>query len=567
MKNKKMMKKLTSALLCSSMLLGMLMTPAATSSAEASEVCTDTAVEYDNIDSNDSEEMTEEDIIETEATTEVTEDVVDEETDREELELIGEDTETDVELLSVEAVEEETAETDDSEELLATAKAEEGTYDVQKAFEVLSIINEKRQSAGLKRISMDLNLYKTAEVRASEIVEKFSHVRPDGRGCFTAFPEVQISMGENIAQGYSTAASVMNAWMADESHKATILNSNYTSVGVACYYVPGSKYLYYWVQCFGDSVDVNIYQDGDGYTISGPTVYRGVNYESVYEYNYYIKKYPWVEQKYGNDPEKVLYHFVTYGMKEGRQGRALFNVRYYKNRYVDLRTEYGNDLVSYYMHFIQSGRKEGRDARTQCDLIGYVTKYKNVDYSAVYNYKYYVANNETVAAKYSGDDIGALEYFVTTGMKNGDQASATFDVVSYANCYSALRKKYKNNLEKYYYNYINEGKDKGRVATGVKQMKNGVTVYNGTDYSAVFDVGYYANKYPGLKNLYGFDDEKYIAHFVKYGMDEGRRGNTEFYVYKYRSRYSYLRNKYGNNLKKYYYHYITTGRAEGRIGN
>lgn len=570
MRNRKMIKKLTSVLVCSSMILGMLITPATSFDVNASEVPVNTEIESEDTNIDSSEEIIQED------TSEAENDVIDDNSEENNSnESIDEEENTEVteETVSTQENEDAENETEDAEnetedtESLLEQKAGTGTYDVKKAFEVLSILNKARQSAGLKRISMDLNLYKTAEVRSAELVDKFSHVRPDGRGCFTAFPDVQVSMGENIAQGYSSPSSVMNAWMAEEAHKATILNSEYTSVGIACYYVPGSKYLYYWAQCFGDCVDVNIYLDGDSYTISGPTVYNGVNYAAVYDYSYYIKKYPWIEQKYGNDPEKVLAHFVKYGMKDGRQGCYAFNVQYYKNRYVDLRTAYGKDLPSYYMHYITNGKAEGRDAKTKCDLTGYVTKYGKVDYSAVYNYNYYIANNETVAKNFKGDDIGALEYFVKTGMKNGDQASANFDVASYANYYSVIRKKYKNNLEKYYFNYIVEGKDKGRIATGVTTMKNGVTVYNGTDYSAVYDLGYYANRYPGLKKMYGFDDDKYITHFVRYGMAEGRLGSAEFNPFRYRARYPYLKNKYGDDLKKYYLHYINAGKAEGRIGN
>lgn len=561
MKIKRIAKKTAAVSLCSSLILGMLIMPEASVAANAAEEIS----ENTNIDYDVSQGETEEAASTEETTGETTETSPDETTDTDST--VNEVQTDAVDEISVNASDADTEEDVLQTEESADSKDLEGTYDVKKAFEVLSLINKNRQSAGKKRISMDLNLYKAAQVRSSELLEQFSHIRPDGRGCFTAFPGVQISMGENIAQGYSSASSVMSAWMADSAHKATILNDDYASVGIACYYVPGSKYLYYWVQCFGDRVDVNIYQDGDGYTISGPTVYGGVDYSAVYDYSYYIKKYPWIEKRYGNDPDKVLAHFVRHGMKEGRQASASFNVKYYKNRYVDLRTAFGNDLPAYYMHYINNGKKEGRNGKTKCDLIGYITVYGKVDYKDVYDYNYYVAHNETVAEKYKDDDLGALEYFVKTGMAKGDQASASFDVNSYANYYSALRKKYKNNLKKYYYDYISEGKAKNRVATGIKTMRNGVTVYNGTDYSAVFDVGYYANRYSALKIRYGFDDERYIAHFVREGMKEGRRGNKEFYVYKYRSRYSYLRKKYGDDLKKYYYHYMTTGRAEGRIGN
>ena len=70
--------------------------------------------------------------------------------------------------------------------------------------------------------------------------------------------------GENIAYGYGSASAVMSAWMQSPGHKANILNSAYTSIGVG--YVASGNY---WVQLFaaypGDrgSVHDGAWCDGD----------------------------------------------------------------------------------------------------------------------------------------------------------------------------------------------------------------------------------------------------------------------------------------------------------------
>ena len=51
--------------------------------------------------------------------------------------------------------------------------------------------------------------------------------------------------GENIAMGYSSAQAVMNGWMNSSGHRANILNSAYTRIGVG-YVADGN----YWVQEF-----------------------------------------------------------------------------------------------------------------------------------------------------------------------------------------------------------------------------------------------------------------------------------------------------------------------------
>lgn len=90
------------------------------------------------------------------------------------------------------------------------------------------------------------------------------------------------------------------------------------------------------------------------------TVYEGVDYAPVYQFSYYIRKYPDIRRAYGYDKARVLRHFVKYGMKEGRQASASFQVQYYRRKYADLRKAYGNQLLKYYLHYIRHGIKEGR---------------------------------------------------------------------------------------------------------------------------------------------------------------------------------------------------------------
>ena len=46
-------------------------------------------------------------------------------------------------------------------------------------------------------------------------------------------------------------------------------------------------------------------------------------------------------------------------------------------------------------------------------------------------------------------------------------------------------------MKSYYMHYIASGKKEGRAGTGCKTLQGAVTVYNGVDYSAVFDYNYY----------------------------------------------------------------------------
>ena len=53
------------------------------------------------------------------------------------------------------------------------------------AVEVLELVNIERENAGLEPLELDEDLVRLANIRAEEIVENFSHTRPNGTSCFT----------------------------------------------------------------------------------------------------------------------------------------------------------------------------------------------------------------------------------------------------------------------------------------------------------------------------------------------------------------------------------------------
>lgn len=123
------------------------------------------------------------------------------------------------------------------------------TSNVQTVFD---LVNKERKANGLGNLTLSDDLCKVADIRAKEIVKSFSHTRPNGTSCFTAFKENGVSYryaGENIAYGQKTATEVMNGWMNSAGHRANILSKNFGKIGIACYEYNGRKY---WVQLFTD---------------------------------------------------------------------------------------------------------------------------------------------------------------------------------------------------------------------------------------------------------------------------------------------------------------------------
>lgn len=110
-------------------------------------------------------------------------------------------------------------------------------------------------------------------------------------------------------------------------------------------------------------------------------------------------------------------------------------------------------------------------------------------------------------------------------------------------------------------NYSNSVSNSVPISPTISNIKY---IYNGLDYSPVFNPIYYANKYNDLKKAFGNNSAKLFNHFKVYGMKEGRQASENFNVNAYRNRYTDLQKAFGNNLPKYYEHYCKFGVKEGR---
>lgn len=89
-------------------------------------------------------------------------------------------------------------------------------------------------------------------------------------------------------------------------------------------------------------------------------VYGGLDYSPVFNATYYADRYGDLKAAYGYNASALFTHFITNGMKEGRQAIETFNVQTYKARYPDLQKTFGENLPQYYQHYVQLGKDEKR---------------------------------------------------------------------------------------------------------------------------------------------------------------------------------------------------------------
>ena len=106
---------------------------------------------------------------------------------------------------------------------------------------VLYLINTIRVSNGLGALQPNQMLTDIARSRCNDMIVNsyFSHYTPDGRNIFNILRENGVSYvnaGENLGQSTpasnGTPEALTDAWMASPTHKANILRSVYSKIGI-----------------------------------------------------------------------------------------------------------------------------------------------------------------------------------------------------------------------------------------------------------------------------------------------------------------------------------------------
>lgn len=122
---------------------------------------------------------------------------------------------------------------------------------------ILDTINSYRAQSGLGPLSLDQRLNDIARWMADDMANNnyFSHTDSQGRDPFTRMDQLGYALntwrGENLVAGTETSAAAFDMWRTSEGHNANMLGANYTVVGIARAYNPGSTFGWYWATEFG----------------------------------------------------------------------------------------------------------------------------------------------------------------------------------------------------------------------------------------------------------------------------------------------------------------------------
>lgn len=123
------------------------------------------------------------------------------------------------------------------------------------AASLVDLTNAERSRAGVPRLSANSRLMQAAQIQADQNASagRLEHVSNGAR-----YPRVEdrlnavgyrwSSYGENLAFGQRNPSDAMQSWMGSSGHRANILNSGFTEVGIG--YATDSSGRPYYAQVF-----------------------------------------------------------------------------------------------------------------------------------------------------------------------------------------------------------------------------------------------------------------------------------------------------------------------------
>ncbi|MFS0690429.1 S-layer homology domain-containing protein [Sporosarcina sp. 179-K 8C2 HS] len=121
------------------------------------------------------------------------------------------------------------------------------------AAQTINLVNNERLQQNIAPLKHDMSLSTIAQAKADDMAENnyFTHNSPTYGSVgdmLDHFGYEWSGYGENIAKGYTTAETVVEGWMESPGHRANILQSRFTNIGIG--YAIDKNGTPYWVHQF-----------------------------------------------------------------------------------------------------------------------------------------------------------------------------------------------------------------------------------------------------------------------------------------------------------------------------
>lgn len=112
-----------------------------------------------------------------------------------------------------------------------------------------TMISQYRQNNGLGMVEVDPELMLLAESQSQAMADKnkLDHdVRaPLAKRLNNAGYDATVAV-ENVSAGYHTLAEAFSGWRDSPPHRANMLKTGVTKIGIAASYAPNTKYKVFW---------------------------------------------------------------------------------------------------------------------------------------------------------------------------------------------------------------------------------------------------------------------------------------------------------------------------------
>ncbi len=112
-----------------------------------------------------------------------------------------------------------------------------------------TMISQYRQNNGLGMVEVDPELMRLAESQSNAMADKnkLDHdVRaPLAKRLNGAGYDATVAV-ENVSAGYHTLAEAFSGWRDSPPHRANMLKTGVTKIGIAASYAPNTKYKVFW---------------------------------------------------------------------------------------------------------------------------------------------------------------------------------------------------------------------------------------------------------------------------------------------------------------------------------
>ena len=111
------------------------------------------------------------------------------------------------------------------------------------------MISQYRQNNGLGAVAVDPDLMRLAETQSGAMAaqNKLDHdvKAPLAKRLASGGYPATVAV-ENVSAGYHTLAEAFSGWRDSPPHKANMLKSGVTKLGIAASYAPNTKYKVFW---------------------------------------------------------------------------------------------------------------------------------------------------------------------------------------------------------------------------------------------------------------------------------------------------------------------------------